>query len=306
MEKALIHIDRVSKIFSLKGKKEPFYALRDISLQLPTYKTVALVGESGSGKSTIAKILAGLMKEDSGVIYYGDKLLHLARKEKSYKLVQMVFQDPYSSLNPRKRIGDIFKEIYHVHIEKNTSFDSWINNILNMVGITPELLKAYPFQLSGGQRQRISIARAICVMPEFLILDEPTSALDVSVQAQILELFNDLKSRLSMTTLFISHNIGVVELVSDYLAVMLQGRILETGSTKDILMNSRHPYSRLLIQTSRDIFPDDKNEPVEEKFMDEGCPFANRCNRRLPVCSSSFPRESMIGENHTVYCHNPC
>lgn len=301
-----IEIKNINKSYTIAGSGKKQRALYNFSYTISRNKVFALVGESGSGKSTLARILVGLEYPDSGQILINGKKLDF-RSNQLRKKIQIVFQDPYSSLNPRLRMVDVFTELYHVlKIKdlKNMSFKEWVEELLSRVGLNMHLLSAYPFQLSGGQRQRFAIARALAPQPEFLILDEPTSALDVSVQAQILQLFEQFKKEEHLTILFISHNLATVEILADYVGIMLQGTLLESGPVEKILQNPSHPYTRLLLEAAKKIIIEDEwEQPKNEEEKSELCPFLTRCPLKKEICSAKFPEMTLLTQKHSIRCH---
>ncbi|WP_342608434.1 ATP-binding cassette domain-containing protein [Vibrio tritonius] len=230
-----------------KGKKR-FTAVNKVNLRLRPGEVLGLVGESGCGKSTLSKMILGLLAPSEGNVLIHDKEMDLSDRMALAKVIQPVFQDPYSSLNPRKRVKDIIRLPLVLHgVGNRSEQERMVVDIARKVGLPDRLLEQYPGQLSGGQRQRVAIARALILKPSILICDEPTSALDVSVQAQILNLLMELKQELGLTYLFISHNLAVVEYLSDRVAVMHQGRIVEQGEREQIFHDPQHPYTKTLL-----------------------------------------------------------
>lgn len=245
-------IENLSKFYGRGLKKK--YAIRGVSLEFPSHKSIGIVGESGSGKSTLARCLLGLVRPDSGTIHYkGNNIAAFnSRDFRNFRQeVQMVFQDPYSSLNPRMRIKEIVSEGIQVfQLAKNREeLFTKTKSVLNQVGISDEMFERYPRQFSGGQRQRISIARALAVSPRVLICDEPVSSLDVSIQAQILNLLRDCSRNLSLNMIFISHDLGVIRYISDYIVVMQNGEIVEADVSEKIFGNPQSNYTRSLLQS---------------------------------------------------------
>ena len=259
----LITVENLKKYYPIKGGIIPHVtghvkAVDGVSFHIYEGETLGLVGESGSGKSTIARLLVGLEKPDAGSILYNGQPMEMLSKGERQKLrtqVQMVFQDSYSSLNPKKRVYDILAEpmLYH-HIVTKESLQQEIVRLLDMVGLPQNVLERYPHEFSGGQRQRIGIAKAISLKPKLLICDEPVSALDVSVQAQILNLLKQLQKELHLTCLFIGHGLGAVHYVSDRVAVMYEGKIVEVAPTKQIFENPSHSYTKLLCDAVPKLF----------------------------------------------------
>lgn len=269
----LLHIDNVSKIFEsgfgpLRTKPSP--ALNDVNLWVEAGETLGIVGESGSGKSTLLRLVLRLIQPTAGRILYrrreigtlgGTELLQFRRE------VQAIFQDPASSFNPRQRVGAILSAPLEVHgIGDRRTRENKIAETLHHVGLPGEFVSRYPHQLSGGQRQRVAIARAIILRPSLVLADEPTSALDVSVQAQILNLFRDTKAKLGLTTVFVSHNLAVIRFLSDRVAVMRQGEVVEAGRSEVVFSNPQHPYTRALL----DAVPDPKRRTVRGTHISPG------------------------------------
>lgn len=265
---ALLRIQGVTKTYPLRGPakggaKPVLTALDDVSLSVDRGESFGLVGESGSGKSTLTRIVLGLERPTAGqVIYDGRDIATLpaAEMRRLRARVQIVFQDPYASLNPRMTVHDIVAEPLIVHrdsfgLDARRRTDR-VAELLDLVGLGPQHLWRFPHEFSGGQRQRICIARALSVNPEFLILDEPTSALDVSVQAQVLNLLHDLQTRLNLTYLFISHDLGVIRYVCDRVALILRGRIVEALATEDLFERPTSDYARMLIEAMPVLDPD--------------------------------------------------
>lgn len=271
---ALLEIDNVTKTFRTKGffgKTKEVHALNGVSLSIEKGESIGIVGESGCGKSTLANLIVRLDEPTSGrILLDGTDISHMKEDELRplRRRIQIVFQDPYSSLSPRMTIGQIVTEPMRVlggHSEAET--EERAKELLHMVGLQPSAMRRYPHEFSGGQRQRISIARALMTEPEILILDEPTSALDVSVQAQVLNILTDLRAKLHLTYLFISHNLAVVKYISDKTVVMRKGAVIETGPSEEILTHPSEAYTRELIEAVPMIgkpfrMPDDIAESV--------------------------------------------
>jgi oligopeptide/dipeptide ABC transporter ATP-binding protein len=287
-------------------------AVDDVSLSLRRGEARAIVGESGSGKSTLARLLLRLIEATTGTITYrGRNLLALSAPEMraARRSMQMIFQDPYASLHPLRTVGEIVSEPWRVHrgLVSRSRQREEVAALLTQVGLPVGHAHAYPARLSGGERQRVAIARAIALRPEVLILDEPVSALDVSVQAQVITLLMQLQQDLGMAYLFISHDLPLVRLVADRVAVMYNGRIVEEGPAADIFANPVHPYTRLLLHAS----PDDPEpslavatSPSQPKDNTLGCSFRNRCPEAQPVCASTAPALSPIDRlGHSSACH---
>ncbi|MBP1846516.1 peptide/nickel transport system ATP-binding protein [Rhizobium petrolearium] len=280
-------------------------AVSDVSLTVRHGETLGLVGESGCGKSTLARLVSGLMEPTSGEIAF--------RRDAAGKMprLQMIFQDPYSSLNGRWMIEDIIAEPIRVHKLRRgrAAIRARVDELLVQVGLSPADAEKYPQEFSGGQRQRICIARALAGEPEFLILDEPTSALDVSVQAQILNLLRDLQKNLALTSLFITHNLSVVRIMADRIGVMYLGELVEEAPSEELFLRPRHPYTRLLIDAAPDMDTSDRTlhpiagELPNPAFPPSGCRFHTRCPFAKDVCRSTTPPQKTSGADGMFRCH---
>lgn len=260
--KNLIEVKNVFKTYQtengfLSPKKEPVCALKDVSLQIKKGEIVGLVGESGSGKSTLGNCILRLLDINSGEIFYdGKNIKDFSKKEvKNFrKKTGLIFQNPYSSLNPKMKIKEILSEPIKIHNVKNKKRRTlMLNNILRLTGLNPDDLERFPHEFSGGQRQRIAIARALILKPEFVVADEPISALDVSIQAQIINLLLDLKEKFNLTYLFISHDLNVVKYLCTRVIIMYRGEIVETGETEEIFNEPKHDYTKLLLDSIPEI-----------------------------------------------------
>ncbi|MBQ8634850.1 ABC transporter ATP-binding protein [bacterium] len=257
MQKTLIQIKNLQKTYSeeksfLAPKKESQLVLKNVNLDIKKGEIVSLVGESGCGKSTLANCILKLITPESGEIFYdGIDILKLNKKDsfKYRKKIQMIFQNPYSSLNPKMKIEETLEEPLIIHKEKNRK--DRINEIINLVGLSSDDLKKYPHEFSGGQRQRIAIARALILKPEFIVADEPVSALDVSICATIINLLLELRQKLNLTILFISHDLNLVRYLSDRIAVMNKGEIVEFKDTDELFNNPKDEYSKYLLSSIR-------------------------------------------------------
>lgn len=249
----LVRVEGIGKIFGGRGGAPEVVALTDIDLQVCPGETLSVVGESGSGKSTLARIILGLMPPSTGRVTFDGIDVHAGDRKQLARLrrdMQIVFQDPYSSMNPRMRVRDIVAEPLVTHqqgMRNRSTAAKRVGELLESVGIDPDLMGRYPHEFSGGQRQRIAIARALALEPRLLVLDEPTSALDVSVQAQVLDLLATLQRERQLTYVFVSHNLAVVSEISDRVAVMKSGRVVELGECEQVLYDSRHDYTRALV-----------------------------------------------------------
>ncbi|MGI4815634.1 MAG: oligopeptide/dipeptide ABC transporter ATP-binding protein [Janthinobacterium lividum] len=285
----------VSREFASRRHAPPLKAVRGVSLRLPLGQTLGLVGESGSGKSTLARMMLGLLPPTSGDVYlFEQPIQQLSRKARA-RLVQPVFQDPFASLNPARRVGDIVAMPLDVLAgAARATTRAQVVDMLECVGLSADFARRYPAELSGGQRQRVAIARALIARPKVVICDEPTSALDVSVQAQILNLLQDLRDTFALSYLIVTHNIGVVAHLADRVAVMYHGRVVEEGPTELVLGQPQHPYTELLMSAVLPLDPDHALPPVESAAMRQetaegGCAFAPRCPRAIDRCRREVP-----------------
>jgi peptide/nickel transport system ATP-binding protein len=281
------------------------HAVNDISFTVPAGGCLSIVGESGCGKSTVARLVTGLHKPSSGK-------LHFAPGHSGVPLsAQMIFQDPYASLNPRWRVKNIIAEPLRELKLRNSPSEiiERVEELLRVVGLSPLDGEKFPHEFSGGQRQRISIARALASEPEFLVCDEPTSALDVSVQAQVLNLMRKLQDELGLTYLFISHDMSVVRHMSDRVAVMYLGRIVEEGDTEELFARPRHPYTQLLLQTIPNIEAPNRDRELESGEVPSplkppsGCTFNPRCPLATARCSAEVPEVRTLSNGTRVACH---
>ena len=314
----LIRAEKLSKEFLINtGKtfrKTKFTAVNNVSFNIGKGEVFGLVGESGCGKSTLALLLLRLMNANSGSIYYKDMditAMSYSEMRRYRKNLQVVFQDPYDSLDPRFSLEQIMEEPLKIHHYRNkSSRRDLIVRMFASVGLGAELLKRYPHQLSGGQRQRLCIARSLILSPEFLVCDEAVAALDVSVQAQILNLLLDLKDEFNLTYLFISHNLSVVKFVSDRIGVMYFGNLVELANTDELFRNIRHPYTAALLSASPD--PDPESTKQREILGSgvpsiinppSGCVFHPRCKYADGHCSMEPPMLRDIGSDHLIACH---
>jgi len=310
----LIKIRNLKKYYS-QGRQVT-KSVDDVSLDIYPGETLGLVGESGCGKSTIARCLLQLTQATEGSIEFDGKLITKLRgKElKGFrKETGMIFQDPYASLNPRMTAGDIIKEPLEIHkLCKGSDRERQIQELLQLVGLPTESASRFPHEFSGGQRQRIGIARALSVNPRFIIADEPISALDVSVQAQIINLLKKLQREISLTYLFIAHDLRVVKYLSTRVAVMYLGQIMEIAPSEELYKNPLHPYTQALLSAIP--IPDPKIEKKRERIVlrgeipsplkpPKGCPFVTRCPHAITTCHHVRPPLVQVGENHKAACH---
>jgi peptide/nickel transport system ATP-binding protein len=312
-EKKLDFAGRLAKRFGANLREEVVHAVDGVSLSIPKGEVVGLVGESGCGKSTLGRIVAGIMPPSEGtVLWRGQPMSALdADAAREAKLrTQMIFQDPYASLNPRMKVQDIVGEApqYHGLVESG-GFDAYVDAQLRRAGLDPAFKKRYPHQFSGGQRQRIGIARALAVQPEFIVCDEAVAALDVSIQAQILNLFMALRRELDLTYLFISHDLGVVEHLSDRVVIMYLGRVVEQAPAGEVFARANHPYTQSLlasvprIEARKRAFVTVKGEIPSPLNPPSGCHFHPRCPHAFARCVAEVPALREIAPGHLSACH---
>ena len=323
LEAPLVEVEGLKKYYPIRGgiithTVGEIRAVDDISFSVKKGETLGLVGESGCGKSTVGRQLVGLEKPTGGqILYRGTRLGSGTKEEKELRTkLQMVFQDPYSSLNPRKHIYEILAQpmLYH-HISSKQTIQKDVDRLLDMVGLPKNVLGRYPHEFSGGQRQRIGIARALSLNPEFLVCDEPVSALDVSIQAQILNLLKSLQKELGLTCLFVGHGLGAVNYVSDRIAVMYLGKIVEIGPAKEVFRHPVHPYTRALIDAVPIADPELRREKkilsgeiASASNPPEGCRFHPRCPYACETCRQEEPQlmGMMPQSGHFAACPIVC
>ncbi len=315
----ILEVRNLKKYFPIKGGlfggvTGQVKAVDDVSFSIKRGTTMGLVGESGCGKSTTGRTILRLIdKTDGDIIFDGQDISNLDKKElrKLRTRMQIIFQDPYSSLSPRLPVGEIIGEAVREHgIVPASEYDSYITEIMKECGLQEYHKDRYPHEFSGGQRQRICIARALALKPSFIVCDEPVSALDVSIQAQIINLLKDLQRDRDLTYLFISHDLSVVEHISDTIGVMYLGNLVETGSTEDIFSNPLHPYTKALFSAIPMPDPDIKKERVllegdipSPANPPKGCKFHTRCTQCMDMCKKTEPVPKDMGNGHVVCCH---
>ncbi|WP_298266554.1 ABC transporter ATP-binding protein [Geobacter sp.] len=318
MSAPLLEADNLIKTFSVKpgpfAPRRELRAVDGVSLRITPGETLGLAGESGCGKSTVGRLLTGLIPADGGSIRYrGRELAEMGRGEITSfrKDVQMVFQDPFSSLNPRMRVGEIIGEPLAIHrIGPKEERRERVIELMAKVGLAPDQVNRYPHEFSGGQRQRIGIARALAASPQLIVADEPVSALDLSIQAQIINLLQGLRQELGLSYLFIAHDLSVVRHMSDRVAVMYLGRIVELGTRDAVFSRFQHPYTEALLSAvphvgeerkrARIILRGDPPSPLDPP---PGCPFHPRCPYAEPLCTSAPPPLEEKEPGHLAACH---
>lgn len=317
MEK-LVEVKNLKKWFwmgkSPLGKKEAVRAVDDVSFYVKKKEVLGLVGESGCGKTTCGKVILRILDPTGGSIYFnGQEITHLNRKEilKFRKRMMIIYQDPFGSLDPRMTIGATIAEPMEVHkIASKKEQEEKVIEIMGKVGLLPDQINRYPHEFSGGQRQRIGIARALATNPEFIVADECVSALDVSIQAQIINLLQDLQKEFGLTLLFVAHDLSVIKHICDRVAVMYLGKIVETAPKKELFNNPKHPYTQALLSAIP--IPDPKLRKRGEILMGDvpspinppsGCRFHTRCPHAKTICQEEEPRLMDSEDTHCVACH---
>ncbi len=315
----LIEVKNLRKYFPIKksffGKNQYLKAVDDVSFHINEAETFGLVGESGCGKSTVGNCIIRLHELTSGEILYEGKDISKfeGKKLDSYRRkIQAIFQDPYVSLNPTMTVEELISEPLEVHrMGSKRERRERVGELLNKVGMSKDYMNRYPHEFSGGQRQRIGIARAISTNPEFILCDEPISALDVSVQAQVINLLEDLQDEFSLTYLFIAHDLAMVRHISHRIAVMYMGKIVELGPSDEIYKNPAHPYTKALLDSVLKPIPKIGENTIKVLDGDlpsplnppSGCNFVTRCKYAKKECCDSEPRLKEIGSGHNVACH---
>jgi len=309
------HLDFAAKLARKLGanvQQEVVQAVDQVNLDIRQGEVVGLVGESGCGKSTFGRMVTGILPPSAGTIHYNGKDISNAASPEGHAAalkIQMIFQDPFASLNPRMRVRDIIGEAPRIHgLLEGQSQDEYVANMLEKVGLDASYLGRYPHQFSGGQRQRLGVARALAVQPEFLVCDEAVAALDVSIQAQVLNLFMDLREQLNLTYLFISHDLSVVEHISNRVLIMYLGRVVESAPTEDLFHSPNHPYTQALLnEVPRLDLRKRQYTPVAGEIPSPlnpptGCHFHPRCPHATSKCHSEIPQLKGIAPDRQSAC----
>lgn len=311
----LVEVKHIKKYFPV-GKNSYLHAVDDVSFDIYKGEIFGIVGESGSGKSTIGRCILRLLEIDEGEVFFEKERIDDQTKMQMATIrpqMQMVFQNPLASFNPKKYIGTTFKELGKVYHISGKELNEKIVNLLELINLPAEVLARMPNQLSGGQLQRLAVARCLLLNPKFIVADEPVSALDVSVQAQILNLILDLRDKMGLTILFISHDLNVVQRICDKVAVVYLGTVVEQATKEELFEHTAHPYTKALmdvkpiehpsLRTDKEVLMGDIPSAVDVKA---GCRFAGRCPRcEKGVCDCVTPPLVAINENHYVACHHP-
>lgn len=318
MNTNILEIKNLNVVYQTKkkflGNQQTVHAVNNVSLDVHRGEILAIAGESGCGKSTLAKAVMKLVDTKSGEILFKEKnILTLKKREdlkNFYQNMQIIFQNPYSSLNPKMKIGQILKEPLEINTNlKKQEINKIIEDKIQKVGLDKNCLNLYPHEFSGGQRQRIAIARSLILEPEFIIADEPVSALDVSIQAQIINLLKQLKEDFNLTFLFISHDLSVIKYLSDRIAIMYLGEIVEIGKTEEIFNYPKHPYTKALLSSVPELNPNNSKEQIKlqgelpsPENLPSGCKFHTRCPYVMEKCKSENPEYIDFSETHKCKC----
>ena len=314
-ENVLIRTENLCKYFRVSGGRV-LRAVDDVNLFIRRGETLGLVGESGCGKSTLGRTMIGIYKPTKGKLVYDGQELDLHKKESRFayaKKAQIVFQDPYASLDPRMTVASIIEEGMVIHnLYDQAGRRERVAELLDIVGLNREHANCFPHEFSGGQRQRIGIARALAIEPEFIVCDEPISALDVSIQAQVINLLHDLQERMKLTYLFIAHDLNIVKYISDRIAVMYLGSVVELATSDELYAQTLHPYSKALLSAvpvpdpdvarsrERQIISGDVPSPIHKPA---GCSFSTRCPQVCDRCKQEVPPLREVAPGHFVACH---
>ena len=318
-KKNLVEVKNLKKYFNISTgvfSSKPLKAVDDVSFTIKQGETLGLVGESGCGKTTVGRTLLHLYKPTAGEIWFNDKKIETKKDLVEYRQKSaMVFQDPYSSLNPRMTVSDIIAEPLDVHkmCDNKKERQERVLELMARVGLNSEHANRYAHEFSGGQRQRIGIARALSMKPEFIVCDEPVSALDVSIQAQVINMFDELQEQMNLTYLFIAHDLLVVRHISDRIAVMYLGKMVELADSKEIYHHPLHPYTKSLMSAVP--LPDPKKARENKRIVlsgdipsplnaPSGCPFRTRCPYATEACAEAMPEFKEVASGHFVACHN--
>ena len=317
VENLKVHFDVSSEGDMPWTKRKKLQAVNGVSFELKSGETLGIVGESGCGKSTLARAIISMVPAETGrVLWFGKDLLALQKIEmrKHRREIQMIFQDPLASLNPRMTIGEIIAEPLKTHYPKTSKADvkARVEDVMNKVGLLENLINRYPHEFSGGQCQRIGIARALILKPKLIICDEPVSALDVSIQAQVINLLMDLQKEMDLTLIFIAHDLSIVKHISTKIMVLYLGNMVELAKSEDIYNHPRHPYTQALISAVP--IPDPKIEKNKDVILIEGdlpspinppsgCVFRTRCKKVQDICSQVKPELKEATSSHEVACH---
>ena len=317
-KEVILSVQHLKKYFEV-GKNATLKAVDDVSFDIYKGETLGVVGESGCGKTTCGRTCIGLYDRTDGKVLFKGKDVHALSGKDKFKFkkqVQMVFQDPYGSLNPRMTVSDIIGEGIDIHhmAKGKKERQQMIYNYLELVGLNKEHANRFVHEFSGGQRQRIGIARALAVEPEFMVLDEPISALDVSIQGQIVNLLVELQKKMGLTYMFVAHDLSMVKHISDRVAVLYLGSLVELTTSEELYSNPRHPYTQALLSAIPIPDPDIEEERAKKKIHLEGevpspinpkpgCKFRARCKYAKPICAEKMPEIQDVGNNHFVACH---
>lgn len=320
MKPYLVDVKNLKKYFPVNQtnlfstQKQFVKAVDDVSFAIQSGETMGFVGESGCGKSTVGRTILRLIEPTEGqVLFEGRDIVKLNPNDlrEMRKEMQIIFQDPYASLDPRKTVKEIVGEAFHIHkIGSSKEIESQVKELLRLVGMGPDQINRYPHEFSGGQRQRIGIARALALHPKFVVCDEPVSALDVSIQAQVVNLMKDLQQKLGLTYLFISHDLRIVKHICDRISVMYLGALVEIADKADLYTNPLHPYTQALLSAIPTTNPNAKRQRIilegdvpSPMNPPSGCRFHTRCPEAQEICKLKAPELRDLGTNHMVACH---